>query len=60
VQNDLYIALDLKYISQNEFQLSYDDAKNLGKQINGFVKYLRNHKDSDSRISEIIGIYENN
>ena len=31
VQNDLYIALDLKYISQNEFQLVYDNAKNLGK-----------------------------
>ena len=31
VQNDLYIALDLKYISQNEFQLAYDNAKNLGK-----------------------------
>jgi len=60
VQNDLYIALDLKYISQNEFQLAYDNAKNLGKQINGFIKYLRSFKDSDSKISEIIGIYENN
>ena len=60
VQNDLYIALDLKYISQNEFQLAYDDAKNLGKQINGFIKYLRNHKDVDLKISEIIGTYENN
>jgi len=40
--------------------LIYDDAKNLGKQINGFIKYLRNHKDGDSKISEIIGTYENN
>lgn len=31
VQNDLYIALDLKYISQNEFQLAYDNAKILGR-----------------------------
>jgi len=60
VQNDLYIALDLKNISQNEFQSAYHNAKNLGKQINGFIKYLRSHKDSDSKISEIIGIYENN
>ena len=60
VQNDLYIALDLKYISKNEFQLAYDDAKNLGKQINGFIKYLRNHKDVDLKISEIIGTYEYN
>ena len=60
VQNDLYIALDLKYISQNEFQLAYDDAKYLGKQINGFIKYLRNHKDVDSKIREIIATYENN
>ncbi len=59
VQNDLYIALDLKYISKNEFQSAYDDAKNIGKQINGFIKYLRNHKDVDLKISEIIGTYEN-
>ena len=59
VQNDLYIALDLKYISKNEFQSAYDDAKNIGKQINGFIKYLRNHKDVDLKISEIIDTYEN-
>ena len=25
-----------------------------------FIKHLRNHKDGDSKISEIIGTYENN
>jgi len=40
VQNDLYIALDLKYINQSDFQETYTLAKELGKQINGFAKYL--------------------
>jgi len=41
VQSDLYIALDLKYINQEEFQETYKQSKNLGKQINGLIKYLR-------------------
>jgi four helix bundle protein len=40
-QSDLYIALDLKYINQEEFQETYKQSKNLGKQINGLIKYLR-------------------
>lgn len=31
IQNDLYIALDLKYINRNDFQENYALAKELGK-----------------------------
>ena len=41
VQSDLLIALDLKYINQEEFHETYKQSTNLGKQVNGLVKYLR-------------------
>ena len=42
VQNDLYIALDLKYISEEEFKKMYAEVKKIAKQINGLMTYLRN------------------
>ena len=42
VQNDLYIALDLEYISQAEFNQLYQEAKKIAKQINGLMNYLKN------------------
>ena len=41
VQNDLYIALDLNYISQVEFNQLYQETKKIAKQINGLMTYLR-------------------
>jgi len=49
VQNDLYIALDLKYINKNDFVEIYALAKELGKQINGFIKYLRSYDKNNSK-----------
>jgi len=34
VQNDLYIAIDLEYISQDEFNQLYQEAKKIAKQTN--------------------------
>lgn len=42
-QNDLYIALDLKYISKEEFNKTHEEAKNVAKQINGLMNYLKNN-----------------
>ena len=53
IQNDLYIALDLKYINQNDFQETYALAKGLGKQINGFIKYLRSYDKQNSKANKI-------
>ena len=44
VQNDLYIALDLNYISQDEFNKLYQEAKKIAKQINGLMTYLKSSK----------------
>ena len=41
VQSDLFIVLDLKYINQEEFHETYKQSTNLGKQVNGLIKYLR-------------------
>jgi len=53
VQNNLYIALDLKYINQNDFQETYALSKDLGKQINGFIKYLRSYDKNNSKANKI-------
>ena len=53
VQNDLYIALDLKYINQNDFQETYALSKDLGKQINGFIKYLRSYDKNNSKDEKV-------
>ncbi len=44
VQNDLYIAIDLEYISQAEFNQLYQEAKKIAKQINGLMTYLKSGK----------------
>ena len=53
IQNDLYIALDLKYINQNDFQEAYALTKDLGKQINGFIKYLRSYDKNNSKNDKV-------
>lgn len=53
VQNDLYIALDLKYINKNDFVEIYALAKELGKQINGFIKYLRFYDEQNSKNGKV-------
>jgi len=49
IQNDLYIALDLRYIGKNDFVETYALAVGLGKQINGFVKYLKSYDKNNSK-----------
>ncbi|MCJ7656332.1 MAG: four helix bundle protein [Candidatus Atribacteria bacterium] len=53
IQNDLYIALDLRYINQNDFQETYALAKELGKQINGFIKYLKSYDKQNSKAGKV-------
>lgn len=42
VQSQLYLALDLKYISQKELETVYEIATEIKKLINGFLAYLQN------------------
>jgi len=53
VQSDLFIALDLKYINQKEFQSTYYQAEKLGKQINGLIKYLKANVKINSQKDKI-------
>jgi four helix bundle protein len=41
VQSELYLALDRKYITQNELSTTYDLATETKKLINGLIGYLR-------------------
>lgn len=47
VQSELYIALDQKYISQDEFQDVYDHAGRTRAAIRGFIKYLLNYNKNN-------------
>ena len=61
VQSDLFIALDLKYIDQKEFRNIYYQVENLGKQINGLIKYLKANIKINSlknKINESCELYE--
>jgi four helix bundle protein len=40
VQSELYVALDQKYINNEEFQNVYDHAGRTRAAIRGFIKYL--------------------
>ena len=62
VRSMLYIALDLNYISKNEFDENYKKAINVITQISNFKKYLHNYdikekvKSIKSFILQIINI----
>jgi len=44
VQSELYVALDREYITEKEFNESYNQAKLVRKLANGFIRYLRTGK----------------
>lgn len=43
VQSELYVALDEKYISKEEFENAYKLAGRTRAAIRGFIKYLQGH-----------------
>jgi len=43
VRSMLYVALDLNYISNDQFKVSYEKAVSIITQISNFKKYLRNY-----------------
>ncbi len=44
VQSELYLALDRKYISQDELTFAYNLATETKKLVNGLIAYLRKPK----------------
>lgn len=43
VRSQLYVALDLKYISQEQFAEAYEFADKTSRQITRFIDYLESH-----------------
>jgi four helix bundle protein len=43
-QSEIYLALDQKYVSTEDFQRVYDLATSTKKSINAFIAYLRKSK----------------
>lgn len=43
-QSQLYIALDLSYITKDDFDITYQKANTAEKQINAFITYLTKSK----------------
>lgn len=43
-QSEIYLALDRKYVTSEEFQRVYDLATTTKKSINAFIAYLRRSK----------------
>lgn len=44
VQSELYVALDAKYVSQEEFEGVYEQARRTRAAIRGFINYLKNYE----------------
>lgn len=41
VQSHLYAALDLKYIEQRDFEITYKKAQDCANLCRGFIRYLK-------------------
>lgn len=48
VQSELYVALDENYISTDEFQEVYEQARQTRAAIHGFIKYLTKYEEHKS------------
>ncbi len=49
VQSELYVALDEAYISKDEFDGTYEQARRTRAAIRGFINYLEKHKSHPRR-----------
>ena len=45
VLDQLYVALDEKYINQEEFNNLYRNGRELERAINGYISFLQNQKN---------------
>jgi four helix bundle protein len=49
VQNHLYVALDQKYIDQDQFNKIYDNINKTAMLISGLIRYLRTRQTRQTR-----------
>ena len=43
IKSHLYVALDLSYINQKNFEEIYDRADKVSRMLSNFIKYLKEH-----------------
>ena len=49
LQSELYMAMDQKYISEDEFHNNYDHAGRTRATIRGFIRYLSAYRQNSSK-----------
>lgn len=52
VRSQLYVALDLKYISLEQFAEAYEFADKTSRQVSRFIDYLEAHPRKGRRLGE--------
>jgi four helix bundle protein len=45
VRAQLYVALDVGHIDEDQFRVLFDLAEKASRQLSGFISYLKNHPD---------------
>jgi four helix bundle protein len=48
VQSELYVASDMKYITQEEFEDVYEQARRTRAAIRGFINYLKKYEEQNA------------
>jgi four helix bundle protein len=48
VQSELYVASDMKYITQEEFEDVFEQARRARAAIRGFINYLKKYEEQDA------------
>ena len=51
-QSQLYIAVDINYLTQEQFEAIYKKANDTERQVNAFISYLAKSKQSSIRDAE--------
>jgi four helix bundle protein len=57
VQSELYLALDRKYITENELKQAYEQADEVKRLINGLIAFLRKASQNNNKVSEDLADY---
>jgi hypothetical protein len=52
VRSQLYIAVDQKYISEEQFKEAYTIVEKCSRQISGFISYLENNPRKRRQVSD--------
>lgn len=53
VQSELYLALDEEYISTDEFEDVYEQARRTRTAVYGFIKYLKKYEGNKTTNREL-------